>query len=215
MNDLIVIFSYYSEALSKNQTKFITRDKQRMAHNCKRINSDHCYRYMYMCSNSVQHYGPDTYENAENTCLKSELNINPKPLIFVGYRQATERFFTPKKLHESSLLTPSVLDQEKNPGKSFWTGTKRFNSSHFISETGQLSNFSDELHDWQNFLPAVQLEGKLSLQSVIVNHFFIVPYLNAYILNFTSQAKRFVGSLQHTFRQPQWSGHRLLSMLYD
>ena len=58
------------------------------------------------------------------------------------------------------MLTPNVRDRENNSDKSFWTGTKRFNASHFISETGQVSSFSDELHDWQNFLPAVQLEVK-------------------------------------------------------
>ena len=76
-------------------------------------------------------------------------------------------FPSPTKLHQSNLITPSITDRENNPEKSFWTGTKRLNSSHFISETGKVSSFNDELYDWQNFLPAVQLEGTRGLKPLV------------------------------------------------
>ena len=133
MNDLLVFFSYYSMTSHTNKTKFVTRDRKKMLFSCNKMLPNQCYRYFYMCSNQVAYNGPDTYDDAARKC----------------------------QFQQSSLVTPSVSDRKKHPDKSFWTGTKRLNSSHFISETGQVSSFSNEVEDWQNFLPAVQLQGIL------------------------------------------------------
>ena len=71
MNDLLVIFSFHSEVYHENKTKFVTRDRGKMIHSCKRVNAVECHHYFYMCSDSIQHYGPDTYENARKACHKS------------------------------------------------------------------------------------------------------------------------------------------------
>ena len=61
-----------------------------------------------------------------------------------------------------SVLTPDTRAVQICHGKrgGFWTGTKRFNASHFINENGVIESFSGELHDWKKFPSSVQLERK-------------------------------------------------------